>query len=100
MTFGLFAETDLCQDSDSENFTNFDFTNTNNSTARREVFADLYDGVTYPLHGVRMQSLAPRRRNSMIQNPEIDDSADSTCHQICVLTASELDKKLAASEKA
>ena len=43
MTFGSFTGTDLSQDSDSESFTN-----TNNSTASREVFADLYDGVTYP----------------------------------------------------
>ncbi|KAK1670872.1 hypothetical protein QYE76_059031 [Lolium multiflorum] len=47
MTFGSVTETDLSQDSDSESFINFDFTNTTNSTASREVFADLYDGVTY-----------------------------------------------------
>ena len=87
MTFGLTAETDLLWDNDSDIFINFDFTNNINSAAS-EVFADLYDGVTYPLHDVRMPSLAPRRRNSMIQDPELDDSADSTRHQICVLTVS------------
>jgi hypothetical protein len=48
MTFGSFTETDLSQDSDSESFTNFDFTNTSNYTASRKVFADRYDGVTDP----------------------------------------------------
>ena len=83
MTFGSTAETDLLQDNDSDNFTH-----NINSAASEEVFADLYDGVTCPLHDVRMPSLAPHRRNSMIQDPELDDSADSTRHQICVLTAS------------
>jgi hypothetical protein len=48
MTFGSLTETDLSQESDSESFTNFDFTNTTNSASSREVFADLSDGVTYP----------------------------------------------------
>jgi hypothetical protein len=88
MTFGSTAETDLLQGTDSDNFTNFDFTNNNNFTASEEVFAEPYDGVTYPLHDVRMPSLASRRRNSMTQDHELDDGADSTCHQICMLTAS------------
>ena len=59
MTFGSTAETDLLQDNDSDIFINFDFTNTTNSAASREVFADLYDGVTYP---------------------ELDESAGATYH--------------------
>ena len=88
MTFGSATETDLSQDSDSESFTNFDFTNNANFTASREVFADLYDGVTYPMHNARVLNLASRSKNSTIQDPELDDSANSTYHQICVLTAS------------
>ena len=65
MTFGLVTETDLSQDSNSESFTNFDFTNTTISTASREVFADLYDGVTYP---------------------ELDESAGATYHQVLLST--------------
>ena len=65
MTFGSFTGTDLSQDSDSESFTNFDFTNINNSTASREVFANLYDGVT---------------------DPEADENKIATYHQICVIT--------------
>jgi hypothetical protein len=48
VTFGSVTKADLSQDSDSESFINFDFTNTSNSTTGREVFSDLYDGVTYP----------------------------------------------------
>jgi hypothetical protein len=64
MTFRSFAETDLSQDSNSESFTNFDFTNINN-TATREVFAELYDGVTYP---------------------ELDENTTAKYHQIFVIT--------------
>jgi hypothetical protein len=81
-------ETDLLQDSDSNSFTNFDFTNNTNFTASREVFADLCDGVTYPMHNARVLSLASRSKNSMIQDPELDDSANSTYHQIFMLTTS------------
>lgn len=88
VTFGSTTETDLLRGNDSNNLTNFDFTNNINFTASEEVFADLYDSVTYPLHGVRMPSLAPRIKNSMIQDLELDDSADSTRHQICMLSAS------------
>jgi hypothetical protein len=88
MTFGSIAETDLIQDSASDSFTNFDLINNSNFTANREVLADLHDGVTYPLHGARVLSLIPRSKNSTIQDPELEDSADSTYHQICVLTAS------------
>jgi hypothetical protein len=35
-----------------------------------------------------MLILVPRRKNLMIQDPELDDSADSTHHQICMLIAS------------
>jgi hypothetical protein len=65
MTFGSFMETDM--DNDSESFNNSGFTNfyfTNNSTASREVFADLYDGVT---------------------DPEDDENRSATYHQICVI---------------
>jgi hypothetical protein len=48
-----------------ESFTNFDFTNINNSTASRDVFGDLYDGVT---------------------DPEADENTTATYHQICVIT--------------
>jgi hypothetical protein len=65
MTFGPVTKTDLSQDSDSESFTNFDFTNTTNSIASREVFAGPYDGVTYP---------------------EFVECAIATYHQICVIT--------------
>jgi hypothetical protein len=74
MTFGSTAETDLLQGTDFDNFTNFDFTNNNNFTASEEVFADPYDGVICPLHGVQMPSLASRRRNSMTQDPGLDDA--------------------------
>jgi hypothetical protein len=67
MTFGLITKTDLSQDSDSESFINFDFANTTNSTASMEVFADLYDGITYP---------------------EFDENASTTYRQICVITGS------------
>jgi hypothetical protein len=60
MTFGSFTGTGLSQDSDLESFTN-----TNNSTVSREVFADLYDGVTYP---------------------ESDKNTTATYHQIYVIT--------------
>jgi hypothetical protein len=65
MTFGSFTEIDL--DSDSESFDNFGFTNfdfTNNSTSSREVFTDLYDGVT---------------------DPKADKNTTATYHQICVI---------------
>lgn len=68
MTFGSFTESDL--DSDSKSFNNFGFTNfdfTNNSTASREVIADLYYGVT---------------------NLEADENTSATYHRICVIAGS------------
>jgi hypothetical protein len=63
MTFGSFTGSDL--DSNSESCNNFDSINGNKSTSSREVFADLYDGVT---------------------DPESDENFMIATHQICVIT--------------
>ncbi|KAK1613915.1 hypothetical protein QYE76_019432 [Lolium multiflorum] len=70
MTFGSFTDSDLESDSESSNnndFTNHSFTNFNfidTSADSREVFADLYDGVT---------------------DPEVDENTTAIYHQICVI---------------
>jgi hypothetical protein len=63
------------------------FTNSTSSSDSEEVFTDQCDGVTYPLYNMGVSSPIPLM-NSITQYPELDDSADSTRHQICVLTTS------------
>ena len=60
MTFGSFTDSDL--GSDSESIDNFDFID--KSTSIREVFADLYDGVT---------------------DPEDDENKTTIYHQVCAI---------------
>jgi hypothetical protein len=44
------------------------------------------------MHNARVLSLASRSKNLMIQNRELEDNAESTHHQICVLMASGLEE--------
>ena len=60
MTFGSFTDSDL--GSDSESIDNFDFMD--RSTSIREVFADLYDGVT---------------------DPEDEENRATIYHQVCAI---------------
>jgi hypothetical protein len=55
MTFGSITETDMSQDSASESFINFNFTNTTNSTASMEVFA-IYTTTSPILSSMRAQT--------------------------------------------
>jgi hypothetical protein len=87
LTFGSTAENNILWSNDSDNFTNFDFSN-KHFIDNEEVFTDRYDGVTYPVRNMQMSYSAPRGGNSMTQNHELEDSADSTRHQIYVITVS------------
>jgi hypothetical protein len=87
LTFGSVVDANLRWGNVSDSFTDFDFTNSAGSSESEEVFTDLYDGVTYPLHNIKVESPAPRR-NSRIQDPELGDNIESTYHHKCMLTAS------------
>lgn len=83
LTFGSTAENNPLWNNDLNNFTNFD-SSSKHSIDNEGVFTDLYDGVTYPVHNMRMIYSAPQRGNSMIQDHELEDSVNSSHHQICV----------------
>jgi hypothetical protein len=87
LTFGSTAENNPLWNNDFNNFTYFDSSN-KHFIDNEGVFADLDDGVTYPVRNMRVSYSVPQGGNFIIQDHELEESTNSTHHHICVITAS------------